>query len=83
MTPSAQARRFRDLIFALATLGRRLHIEPEEALARANERFRRRFEAMEERLRAEGREPQELALDEWTARWTEAKAATAASAARS
>ncbi len=76
-----QVEEFGDLIFALASLGRRLHIEPEEALARSNARFRRRFEAMEERLRTEGREPKELTLDEWRARWAEAKVATAASAA--
>jgi tetrapyrrole methylase family protein/MazG family protein len=71
-----------DLFFALATLARRLNIEPEDALTRSNARFRRRFEAMEQRLRAEGREPATLTLDEWMALWAEAKSATAASATR-
>jgi tetrapyrrole methylase family protein / MazG family protein len=65
-----------DLLFALATLARRLGIHPEEALHAANARFRRRFEAMETRAQADGRTLESLSLDEWLRLWDEAKAAT-------
>lgn len=66
-----------DLLFALAALARRLDVEPEDALRAANVRFRRRFEAMEQRARREGRTLESLALDDWVAWWQEAKATTA------
>ncbi len=65
-----------DLLFAVATLARRLGIHPEEALHAANARFRRRFEAMEGRAEADGRALTSLSLDEWLRLWDEAKAAT-------
>jgi tetrapyrrole methylase family protein/MazG family protein len=65
-----------DLLFALATLARRLDIHPEEALHAANARFRRRFEAMEERAATDERELTSLSLDEWLRLWDEAKIAT-------
>jgi uncharacterized protein YabN with tetrapyrrole methylase and pyrophosphatase domain len=70
-----------DLLFALATVACRLHIQPEDALRAANGRFRRRFEAMEARTVREGRTLDSLTLDEWLARWADAKAATASAAA--
>ena len=36
-----------DLLFAIANLSRKLGIEPEAALRRANEKFTRRFDAVE------------------------------------
>ena len=36
-----------DLLFAIANLSRKLGIEPETALRKANDKFTRRFEAME------------------------------------
>ena len=75
-----QASELGDLLFALATVARHLHIEPEEALRQANVRFRHRFEAMEARARDEGRDPHGLTLDEWLAWWDDAKTATASAA---
>ncbi len=63
-----------DLLFAVATLARRLGIQPEEALHAANVRFRRRFEAMEARAAAAGQTLESLTLDEWLRLWDEAKA---------
>ena len=70
-----QRREFGDLLFALAVLARRLHIQPEDALREANTRFRRRFEAMEAQAQREGRTLDSLALDEWLAAWDATKAA--------
>src|SRR5262249_11208717 len=70
-----QASELGDLLFALAMIGRRLHLNPEDTLRAANQRFRRRFEAMETRAREEGRELETLTLEEWLIWWGEAKAA--------
>jgi tetrapyrrole methylase family protein/MazG family protein len=62
-----------DLLFVLTRLADHLHLQPEDALHAANGRFRRRFEAMEARARAENRELSSLSLDEWLAWWGLAK----------
>ncbi len=62
-----------DLLFAVATLARRLGIHPEEALHAANARFRRRFEAMEALAEADERALASLSLDEWLRLWDKAK----------
>ena len=69
-----------DLLLAVVTLARHLKLNPEDALRAANRRFRRRFEALEARAREEGRALDTLTLDEWLARWNQAKAATAGTA---
>lgn len=45
-----------DLLFALANWGRRSGIDPERALRLANAKFRRRFRAVAERARREGKD---------------------------
>jgi tetrapyrrole methylase family protein/MazG family protein len=62
-----------DLLLALAGLARRLQVEPEDALRAANNRFRRRFMAMEERGVRENRALTSLAPDEWLRWWHSAK----------
>jgi tetrapyrrole methylase family protein/MazG family protein len=62
-----------DLLFTLTRLADHLHVQPEDALHRANQRFRRRFEAMEARARAEGGSLATLSLEEWLAWWSDAK----------
>ena len=42
-----------DLLFAIANLSRKLGIEPEAALRRANEKFTRRFDALEQAFAAQ------------------------------
>jgi tetrapyrrole methylase family protein/MazG family protein len=69
---------FGDLLFTLVVVGRRLGLEPERALHAANQRFRRRFTAMEERANREGRALETLTIDEWLAWWADAKAQLAA-----
>lgn len=63
-----------DLLFTLANLSRKLGIEPEAALRRANAKFRSRFTAMEQRLRESGRDPKNLSLEELEEEWQAAKA---------
>lgn len=69
-----------DLFFAIANLSRKLKIEPEAALARANDKFTRRFEAVEATLEARGTSVHDASLDEMEAAWAVVKQAEAASA---
>jgi MazG family protein len=62
-----------DLLFALANLSRKLGIEPESALRRANEKFTARFEALEQRFEAEGRSIHGATLAEMESRWQDLK----------
>jgi tetrapyrrole methylase family protein/MazG family protein len=63
-----------DLLFTIVNVGRRLGIEPEDALRRQIERFQRRFRHIEERAVATGRALESLTLAEMEAFWQEAKA---------
>lgn len=62
-----------DLLFAIANLARHLDLDPEWALAQANQKFRRRFGQIERRLEAEGKELAEVTLTELDRLWDEAK----------
>jgi nucleoside triphosphate diphosphatase len=62
-----------DLLFALANLSRKLGIEPEAALRGANEKFTRRFEAMERRIAASGRTMQAMTLEQMEEEWAGVK----------
>ena len=63
-----------DLLFAVANLARKLGVEPESALRRANDKFVRRFEAVERGMLAQGRSVREASLDELEAEWQRVKA---------
>ncbi len=62
-----------DLLFAIANLARKLDIEPETALRRANEKFTRRFEAMERRISGAGQSLEQLTLEEMERVWQDVK----------
>jgi MazG family protein len=62
-----------DLLFAIANLSRKLGIEPEAALRRANEKFTTRFDAVERAFAARGRPLSEATLDEMEAEWQRVK----------
>jgi len=64
-----------DLLFAIANLSRKLDIEPEAALRRANDKFTRRFEQMEHHVTARCKKLDEMTLDEMEAVWQEIKKA--------
>ena len=61
-----------DVLFVVANLARKLKVDPEDALRRANAKFTRRFQYIERRLAEQGRVgPQPL--DEMEALWLVAK----------
>jgi MazG family protein len=62
-----------DLLFAIANLSRKLGIEPETALRKANEKFTRRFEALERAVSAAGRTMAEMDIDELEREWQRIK----------
>ena len=64
-----------DLLFTVAQAGRRLGIDPEEALRRANRKVESRFRAVENRIRQDGGDIAALSMDDLERYWTEAKAA--------
>ncbi|SIT79501.1 ATP diphosphatase [Yoonia rosea] len=69
------AEEFGDLMFVVANLARHLDIDPETALRAANAKFTRRFEAVEDALKAKGKTPADSDLAEMDALWDQVKAA--------
>jgi MazG family protein len=63
-----------DLLFALVNLTRHLKLDAESLLTSANDKFSRRFRAVEERIKARGKEMKACTLEELDAAWDEAKA---------
>lgn len=62
-----------DVLFTVASLARKLDIDPEAALRRSNNKFTRRFEAMEAMLAQKGQTMAEQDLPTMEALWQEAK----------
>jgi MazG family protein len=62
-----------DFLFAAANLARKLGVEPEAALRRANAKFRDRFTEVERRVQARGERLQEKTLEQLEAEWQEVK----------
>jgi MazG family protein len=62
-----------DLLFTIANLSRKLGIEPETALRKANDKFTRRFASMEQSIQQSGRAMKDLSLDELEREWQQAK----------
>ena len=67
------AEEYGDLLFAMVNLGRHLNIDPETALIAANDKFKRRFHFIEDRLSERGNSLEQASLDEMEAIWGEAK----------
>jgi MazG family protein len=63
-----------DLLFAVANLSRFLHFDAESCLRRANQKFQRRFQAMEQEILKRGKQLKECSLEEMEAVWAEVKA---------
>ncbi len=62
-----------DLLFTCVGLARRLNIDPEQALRKANDRFMRRFEAMQELVENNGKNLQDCSLETMLAYWNKTK----------
>jgi tetrapyrrole methylase family protein/MazG family protein len=62
-----------DLLFVLTRLSARLEVAPEDALRAAMRRFSGRFEAMEDRVLASGRQLKDVPLAELDPIWNEVK----------
>ena len=58
-----------DLLFAIANLARKIGIEPETALRKANDKFTRRFEALESAVATSGRTMHEMGPEELDQVW--------------
>jgi ATP diphosphatase len=64
-----------DLIFSCVNLARHLSVDPERALRRANDKFQRRFQAMEELAEQAGNDFSQLSTDKMEQLWVEVKLA--------
>ncbi|MTD37109.1 nucleoside triphosphate pyrophosphohydrolase [Erwinia sp. CPCC 100877] len=62
-----------DLLFATVNLSRHLGVKAEMALARANRKFERRFRQVEQLIAEQGREMNEVTLDQMEAAWQQVK----------
>src|SRR5207245_9048717 len=63
-----------DLLFAVVNLARKLEIDPRAALEQANDKFRRRFEGVEQLAERRGIEIGRATLAELDRLWDEVKA---------
>jgi MazG family protein len=70
----AMADELGDVLFCIVNVCRYMNIDPEAALRTTNSKFERRFRYVEERLRQQGRTPEEASLEEMDRLWDEGKA---------
>ncbi|NCQ34370.1 nucleoside triphosphate pyrophosphohydrolase [bacterium] len=66
-----------DVLFAVVNIARRLHIQPDMAMRRVNNRFRDRFHLVEQEFSAPQRPLAQASLEEMEAAWRRAKLALA------
>jgi MazG family protein len=62
-----------DLFFVVVNIARYLSLDSESALKKTNRKFKRRFQWMEDQLRASGRSPNQASMEELEALWQLAK----------
>ena len=62
-----------DVLFVLANIARRWHINPEEALRTSNAKFQRRVEYIEQRLKEQGRDIRSTSLNDMEILYQEGK----------
>jgi ATP diphosphatase len=73
--PARLADELGDMLFVLANLARKLDLDPETCLRGANDKFARRFAAVERQLAEAGRTPADSLLEEMENAWKTAKLA--------
>jgi XTP/dITP diphosphohydrolase len=64
---------FGDLLFSLVNYARFIDISPENALAKTNQKFIRRFQLMEETIREDKKKIEDMHLEEMDVYWEKAK----------
>lgn len=64
-----------DMLFVMANLARKLHLDPEVCLRRANAKFTRRFQAVEQRVATRGAHMPDTSLEELEQDWQAVKTA--------
>jgi XTP/dITP diphosphohydrolase len=64
---------FGDVLFALINYGRFIKVNPEDALERTNKKFIKRFNYMEQKIKAQGKQLADCTLAEMDVFWNEAK----------
>ena len=62
-----------DLLFTLVNVGRKLSIDPECSLEKANQKFIKRFEFIEKELKREGRKPEDVSIEVMEGLWNKSK----------
>ncbi|HZR38658.1 MAG TPA: nucleoside triphosphate pyrophosphohydrolase, partial [Ktedonobacteraceae bacterium] len=78
-TPEERREELGDVLFIAAKLATFLKMDAEEALRRANRKFRQRFQYMEEQARQQGRSLTSYSDQEWEELWAQAKVHSQAS----
>jgi XTP/dITP diphosphohydrolase len=64
---------FGDFIFSIVNAARLYGINPDTALERTNEKFRKRFNFLESKTIAQGKSLHDMSLEEMDVIWAEAK----------
>ena len=64
---------FGDVLFSMINYARFLGINPEDALERTNKKFIKRFQFLEQNTKAEGKDLNQLSLEEMDVYWEKAK----------
>ena len=72
-SPEKISEEFGDLLFSLVNYARFLHLNPEHSLKETSEKFLRRFQYIEDRLREAGKDIYNTSLKEMDTLWDEAK----------
>jgi MazG family protein len=72
-TAEGREAEFGDLLFTMVNVGRKLGINPEDALRRATSRFEARFRSMERQARVDGRSLKAMEIGELDRYWEAAK----------
>lgn len=68
-----QIQEWGDVFFALVNIARLQNIEPEQALQASNDKFTRRFNYIENQIKAAGKDFSQMSLEEMDVIWDEAK----------